>query len=291
MKELTVGIFPHHQRAEAKNKAVKLKEALQLANIKVIMRKFEGEDGLADNLLLEESSIVVSIGGDGTFLRVARHMASIKTEAYLIGLNTSGSLGFLNCTHTIDQVRKEINNFIKGKFVSSEIQTLKTRIFTEEEKYDGEFINETVLVRDFQSRLPIFQVKVGKSILGSYHGEGVILSSSFGSTAQALSAGGPLISHQLYCVNLVPLSAHSINIRPILINPIEKPKVLIQGSKELKLHLFLDGLKIMMAKPPINLEVSPGNQRIKLLGMSSGNFYKTIRYKLSWGWKKSASGT
>ncbi len=106
-----------------------------------------------------------------------------------------------------------------------------------------------------------------------------------------MSAGGPLISHQLYCVNLVPLSAHSINIRPILINPIEKPKVLIQGSKELKLHLFLDGLKIMMAKPPINLEVSPGNQRIKLLGMSSGNFYNTIRYKLSWGWKKSASGT
>ncbi|MBT9174789.1 MAG: NAD kinase [candidate division WS2 bacterium] len=291
MKDLTVGIFPHYQRTEAKNKAVKLKEVLELANIKVIMRKFEGEGSLDDNLWLEKSSIVVSIGGDGTFLRVARYMASLNSNAHLIGLNTSGSLGFLNCTSTIDQVKKEINNFIKGKFTSSEIQTLKTRLFTEEEKYEGEFINEAFLVRDIQSRLPIFQIKIGKSLLGSFHGEGVILSSSIGSTAQALSAGGSLISHQLYCINLVPFSAHSINIRPILVNPIEKPKVLIKGSKELKLYLFLDGLKIMMAKPPITMEVSPGSNRIKLLGMSGDNFYKTIRNKLSWGWKKGASGT
>ncbi|MBT9164401.1 MAG: NAD kinase [candidate division WS2 bacterium] len=291
MKDLTVGIFPHYQRTEAKNKAVKLKEVLELANIKVIMRKFEGEGSLDDNLWLEKSSIVVSIGGDGTFLRVARYMASLNSNAHLIGLNTSGSLGFLNCTSTIDQVKKEINNFIKGKFTSSEIQTLKTRLFTEEEKYEGEFINEAFLVRDIQSRLPIFQIKIGKSLLGSFHGEGVILSSSIGSTAQALSAGGSLISHQLYCINLVPFSAHSINIRPILVNPIEKPKVLIKGSKELKLYLFLDGLKIMMAKPPLTMEVSPGSNRIKLLGMNGDNFYKTIRNKLSWGWKKGASGT
>ncbi len=291
MKDLTIGIFPHYQRTEAKNKAIKLKEELELANIKVIMRKFEGEDGLADNLLFEKSSIVVSIGGDGTFLRAARYIASINSHAYIIGLNTSRSLGFLNCADTIDQVKKEINNFIKGKFTSLEIQTLKTRLITEEEKYEGEFINEAFLVRDIQSRLPIFQIKIGKSFLGSYHGEGVILSSTIGSTAQALSAGGPLISHQLYCVNLVPFSAHSINIRPILINPIEKPKVLIKGSKELKLYLFLDGLKVMMAKPPITMEVSPGSKSIKFLGKSGDNFYKTIRNKLSWGWKKGASGT
>ncbi len=293
---LKVGLFPHHLRNTAKEMTAQLKEELKKLGLEIIIRKIvmpdiKFEDQVNDDELVRKSDLVISIGGDGTFLRAARLLSKEKSPAFLLGLSAPGSFGFLNRVNTVKEAVKEVKKFLNNRFTYTTVFTMKATLRTGDNIYEEEFINEVALIRDINSRLPYLSLKMNNLIVGGYQGEGIIISSSVGSTAQSLSIGGSIISHNLTVANIIPFAPHTLNIRPLIVDPEEKPLIYVEGEKETKVHYFIDGSSKAAFYPPAELEVCPGQGKIFLLSARRNYFYRALREKFGWGKKKNASGT
>lgn len=285
---MRLGIFPHHLRSSAKEITMLLLEKLKDSDVEVILRKVIDINTkqcikLEDNELINTSDLIISIGGDGTFLRALHLIAKEKSKAPILGLNTPGSFGFLNTVNTVEDTYEEINKFLSGKSFIFTLKLLKSILKTQNEVIEVEFINEVALVRDLSSGLPNFSLKISGQILGGYQGDGIIISSAVGSTAQSLSCGGPLISQKISVLNIVPFAPHTINIRPIIISPEEDCEVIIEGDSEVKLHFFNDGSNFASFFPPSNLKVQISTNEVNLLLTDNNYFYAAIRDKFGWG--------
>lgn len=156
-------------------------------------------------------SLVMSIGGDGTFLRAARWIG--EREIPIMGVNT-GHLGFLACC-SLQDVEGCLEEVCKGiirvekrmllEVVSESLPPDKRRFA----------LNEVALMRYGSSMLSV-KASVNDSFLADYRGDGLIVSTPTGSTAYSLSAGGPIIEPTIDCMCLTPVAPHTLTLRPLV---------------------------------------------------------------------------
>jgi len=230
---------------------------------------FEGDDFNAD--------FVLSMGGDGTFLKAASRVGSKQTP--IIGVNT-GRLGFL-ADVLPSEIEPALREICEGNYKIEEHAAIMIEA-------EGQWIDEypfalndiAVLKRDDASMISI-RTSINGEYLVTYQADGLIVSTPTGSTAYNLSNGGPIVVPSADILCLTPVAPHSLNIRPIAI----PDWVEVELEVESRSHNYLvaiDGRSIKM-REGAKLIVKKAPYKVKIVKRSGQRYFSTLREKMMWG--------
>jgi NAD+ kinase len=226
--------------------------------------------------------LVVALGGDGTLLRASRMVAGM--EVPVLGVNL-GQLGFLTAA-TEDELGPALERMLQGKYTLDARFTLKATVLDPagREQATLHALNDFVLHQVGVARVTRLQLSVGaegeEEKLGSFTGDGVILSTPTGSTAYSLSAGGPIIQPRMECMVLTPICPHTLAVRPLVISAAERIRV--SSLDMVPLVLTVDGQEGREVEEGGAVVVEKGDVVIHLVRFPGQSFFTTLRLKLNW---------
>ncbi|MBI2252647.1 MAG: NAD(+)/NADH kinase [Armatimonadetes bacterium] len=233
--------------------------------------EFIKEDELAKNV-----DLLLSFGGDGTLLRLARLAAYSSTP--ILGINLGG-LGFLTQT-SINEIEETLEKLINQKYQIEERMMLETKVIREEnEIFQALAFNDVVVHRGNSNRLLHLKTYINNQYAASFQSDGLIVSTPTGSTAYSLSAGGPIVSPRLECLILNVICPHTLSFRPLIISASEILK--IQETTNYKMHLMIDGQEDFNLLKDDQIVVFKSLNYIRLIRLNK-DFYQIIREKLKW---------
>lgn len=223
--------------------------------------------------------LIVVVGGDGSLLSAARMAIEVNTP--VIGINR-GRLGFL--TDILPQdIETQLAAVLGGEYREEHRFLLQTRIFDDNHTYfEGNALNDVVLSRGSETHLVEFDVYVNQQLVTHFRSDGLILSTPTGSTAYALSAGGPIMHPQLNAIVLVPMFSHSLSSRPLVIDGDSLIELHISEYNESDLRISCDGHESRMVKPTQKVSIQKNNNQLRLLHPLDYHYYDTLRSKLGW---------
>ncbi|KTD04589.1 NAD(+) kinase [Fluoribacter gormanii] len=227
----------------------------------------------------KKNDLIIVIGGDGSLLSAAR--MAIKVDTPVIGINR-GRLGFLTdiLPHELE---KQLDAVLRGDYEEEKRFLLHTRIYDKDHTYfEGDALNDVVLGRGNETHLIEFSVLVNQQLVSHYRSDGMILSTPTGSTAYALSAGGPIMHPQLNAIVLVPMFSHSLSSRPLVIDAEAKIELHISHFNEADLRVSCDGHESRMVKPGQKVAIQKNGNQLRLLHPLDYHYYDTLRSKLGW---------
>jgi NAD+ kinase len=229
--------------------------------------------------LCGEIDIAISIGGDGTFLMTSKAVMGLGIP--LFGINT-GHLGFLASGEAPSAVR-DIGQILDGKYeMFSKIPLKGELIRSGHVIHTARAFNEIMIVKNFVSRPIALSAHVDDEKLYDFMADGIIVSTPAGSTAYALSSGGPVIHPDVSCAALIPICPHSLLPRPILVPDSASIKIKLEFS-QYGATLSGDGQD--------NTDMSPGDEvtvtcdremKIDVIRLGSGSYFEVLRNKLNW---------
>lgn len=229
------------------------------------------------------SDLVLSLGGDGTLLRAARSVWG--SDVPVLGINM-GNLGFL-ASVAANQIESGLRRVLKGEFQIEERRTLEAEVVPEGDREAKRFavLNDVVVHKAGAARVTRLDLWVGqgdaREEIGSFSGDGVILSTPTGSTAYSLSAGGPIIVPELNCFLVTPILPHTLAVRPLVVPGGEEITVTILDRGE-PLYLTADGQEGSPLTASDRVVVRMGAARIPLVRLPEHSFFATLRRKLNW---------
>lgn len=234
---------------------------------------------LTRNEMGEKNDLIIVIGGDGSLLSAARMATQVDTP--VIGINR-GRLGFLTDINPHD-IETQLGAVLAGQFKEEKRFLLHTRIYDENTTYfEGEAVNDVVLSRGNETHLIEFSVSVNEQLISHYRSDGMIVSTPTGSTAYALSAGGPIMHPQLNAMVLVPMFSHSLSSRPLVLDGESKIELHISEYNEADLRVSCDGHESRMVKPGQKVAIEKNDKQLRLLHPLDYHYYDTLRSKLGW---------
>lgn len=223
----------------------------------------------------DDAQLVVSLGGDGTMLRAARLAHSL--DAPLLGVNL-GLLGYLSevdPTHA----RAALDRIFAGDFEIEERMMLDCEVKDARAPVTYVGLNEALVERSGRHRLVRLTVKIGGESLAAFNADGVIVATPTGSTAYALSAGGPIVSPRTECLILVPISAHMIFSRPFVLSANETVEIAVEG-KDQEASLSLDGNAGCALRAGTPVVVRRDERPLRLVRLGAPGFVERLRIKL-----------
>ena len=241
-----------------------------LAELKLPIRK----DPIA---ISRFADLIMVIGGDGTMLHWARTTAGSGTPIF--GINVGG-LGFLTASSWKD-LPKAMNAVVAGKF-SIESRTLLSAIGQScLDKFKLKAMNDFVISRGSIPRMIRLEVKVDGEVLTTYRCDGLVISTSTGSTAYSLAAGGAIIAPEAKVISITPICPHTLSNRAVIINQQSTIEVRMLDTKR-EANLSADGWDCLEleTKTPVIIRRNP--QSVKLARLTDSSFFKTLRHKLQW---------
>jgi len=224
----------------------------------------------------EHVDLVIVMGGDGTMLSVARSL--IDANVPLVGINR-GRFGFLTDLRAEDML-VAIDRILKGEFTKESRMLLATQVMRHGEMlYSGYALNDVVIKSGL--RLIELEVKIDNKFVHKQRSDGLILSTPTGTTAYALSAGGPILHPNLEAIALVPISPHTLSNRPIAVNSASEIAVTCVQCDEA--HLSFDGQFQVALEIGDKIKVQRAQQTITLLHPNDYCYFDMLRNKLNWG--------
>lgn len=224
-----------------------------------------------------EADMVLSMGGDGTFLKAASHVGNKNIP--ILGINT-GRLGFL-ADVSPEEMEETFEDIYKGNYKVEDRSVLQA--FSEGQPLKGYpyGLNEiAVLKRDSSSMITI-HTSINGAYLTTYQADGLVIATPTGSTAYSLSIGGPVIVPHSNTIAITPVAPHSLNVRPIVINDDWE----ITLDVESRSHNFLvaiDG-RSETCREGTRLVIRKANYQIKVVKRPEHIFFHTLRDKMMWG--------
>lgn len=226
--------------------------------------------------------LIVVVGGDGSLLSAAR--MAVRANVPVTGVSR-GRLGFLTDISP-DDMEAQLGAILNDQSIEEHRFLLQTTIADGAKTYfQGDSLNDVVLSRGNETHLIEFDVYIDKQFVSHYRSDGLILSTPTGSTAYALSAGGPIMHPQLNAMVLVPMFSHSLSSRPLVFHGDAQVDLLISKSNEQDLQISCDGCEPRHVKPGQHIAIQKNKQQLRLLHPCEYNYYDTLRMKLGWGSK------
>jgi NAD+ kinase len=222
-----------------------------------------------------KSDYFIVFGGDGTVLKVAEKAAIFSKP--IICVNT-GNLGFLSA-YSGSEIKELINDIKEDNLHFSKRGLLECLIGSE--KYLA--LNDIVLIKSQPLGTIDIEVKVDGYMLHSFLADGIIISTSTGSTAYSLSAGGPIINPNLNVIEIVPLAAHALNIKPLIIEPTHKIEVFLKTISHDFAYVTGDGDVLYQMNANESFVVTGSEKYIKLAQKNNGYFFEALKQKLGFG--------
>ena len=235
---------------------------------------------LPEEEIADHADLVVAIGGDGTLLYAARLVAHRGVP--LIGINR-GRLGFL--TDVLPQdIITSVDAAIEGRCERDERALLEARIVGPDGmRAQALALNDVVLQKWETARMLDFETWIDGAYVNTHGGDGLVVASSTGSTAYALSCGGPIVAPHLDVLVLAPICPHTLSDRPIIVPGRSMITVRLIERPDTRAQVTCDGVSLGELMPGDRLEVHPTAQKITLLHPNRFDYYRLLRSKLHWG--------
>jgi NAD+ kinase len=225
--------------------------------------------------------LLIVVGGDGSLLHAAHSV--INHEIPVLGVNR-GRLGFLTDIHPTEL--NKIKNILEGEY-KLEKRFLLTASATLQGKQIGtsDALNEVALIPDSVPHMSEFEVYIDDQFVCSQDSDGLIVATPTGSTAYALSGGGPILHPQLDAIVLVPMFPHTLSIRPIVIEGNHRITIIITPNNTTSPRLTCDSQAFINTPPGTHIYIQKKPQHLHLIHPLDYNYYETLRSKLHWGQK------
>ena len=231
-----------------------------------------------DSLCSEDhvEAIMVSYGGDGTFLEAVKLLEDYPTP--IIGIN-SGRLGFLANTPKQNIVEALIE-LTKGNFTTSTRSLIQIAGDVPSDIKHPFAFNEFTIQRKMASMISV-ETYVNNEMVATYWGDGILLSTPSGSTAYSLSIGGPIIAPSCECFVLSPIAPHNLTMRPVVI-PDNCEVYFKISSRDNEVTITIDNLSFSI-NSGATFTLTKAKNRINLIQLQNISFYDTLRNKMLWG--------
>lgn len=230
--------------------------------------------------LAKYCDLVIVVGGDGSMLNIAKHIASGQVP--VIGINR-GRLGFLTDILP-DELEAGISEVLSGNYsVESRFLLDVTAFSGGTRQHLGSALNDVVLHPGKAAQMIEFELFVDDKFVYSQESDGLIVATPTGSTAYALSAGGPIMHPGLNAVVLVPMYPHSLNSRPIVIDGDSEIRIVVSAEESLQPQVSCDGQVMYTAAAGDEILVTKKAVPLQLIHPPQHSFYQSCRSKLGWG--------
>jgi NAD+ kinase len=235
---------------------------------------------VAERELGERADLIIAIGGDGTLLYAARLAA--RHAVPLLGVNR-GRLGFLTDVMPQDML-PAVDAALAGELQADERPLLTAQLHSATgQPAQGFALNDVVMQKRETGRTLDFETRLNGDYVNTHTGDGIIVASATGSTAYALSCGGPIIEPHLEALVIAPICAHTLSDRPIVVSARSLIEVSLLERPDTQAQVTCDGAVLGALKPGGRLEVRTALERITLLHPPGHDYYKLLRSKLHWG--------
>lgn len=242
-------------------------------------RTLRGATHVDDKELAATADLVVAIGGDGTLLHAARHVAARNVP--LVGINR-GRLGFLTDVSP-EHMLETIDAILAGDYLTDERLMLAATLGVTGVGAPLFAVNDVVLQKGDTGRLLDFTTTVDDSYVNTHRGDGLIVATPTGSTAYALSCGGPIIQPNVDAFVMVPICPHTLSDRPLLLPTTSTIRVTLDNAGGAAAHVVCDGEPLGRMTEGDSLIIRLAQQTVTLLHPRDYNYYELLRSKLNWG--------
>jgi NAD+ kinase len=234
----------------------------------------------AEAELGSQVDLLVAVGGDGTMLHAARLAAPHNIP--VLGVNR-GRLGFLADIGPAD-MRQTLDEILDGQYVQDQRAMLQAKLFSPSTAERACLaLNDVVLLKWQTGRMLDFETWIDGRYVNTHGGDGLVVATATGSTAYALSCGGPILYPELDALVLAPICPHTLSDRPIVVRSTSTIEIRLLERPDTQAQVTCDGITIGELAPGDKLVVTPADTHVTLLHPRDHDYYRILRSKLRWG--------
>lgn len=288
----TIGLIGRTKLDEHQQFVKKLCEHIQKAKINLYWDEHvspflgaKNEDTRVN--ILKNVDLVISLGGDGTILKIIRDLPKRK-NLYVLGVNL-GNIGFNTEVKTPERTFQYIDEILEGKYSVDDRLLLRVTLYRNGEKLSTHLaLNEAVINQGNFARLIDLRAEVDQRKMIDFKADGVIVSTPTGSTGHSLSAGGPIVHPRVDAIIFTPICPSELSVRPIVIPSNRQITVEIATERRYQdntIGLTIDGQIVIPLQYGDKIKIRKSSRRMRMIRASqiAGNYYKLLREKLYWG--------
>jgi len=225
------------------------------------------------------ADLIVAIGGDGTMLHAARMAA--MADVPVLGINR-GRLGFLADVGP-EQMLQSLDDALAGRCQAERRMLLAAQVLADGRPIEALALNDVVVAKRETGRMVDVRTWVNGDYVNTHVGDGFIIATPTGSTAYALSCGGPIVHPSLDAVVLVPVCPHTLSDRPIVVPAGSVVEIELADRFESRAQVVCDGIVLCDLDPGVRLRVERARVNATLLHPPGHDYYRILRSKLHWG--------
>jgi len=286
MKFNTIGVITKPEAESVRQTLQTLFEFLKNKNCNVIIDEQISDEINCYNFKKADRDVIGSqcdlaivVGGDGTILNAVRSL--IDAHVPLLGINV-GRLGFL-ADISPDELESSLTEIFNGSYREEQRLLLEMQVLRNGEViFEGDAFNDVVVhIRDV-ARMIEFETRINDEFVNHQRADGIVVSTPTGSTAYALSSGGPILHATLDVITLVPISPHTLSSRPLVVNANSEIDILICNTKEGIAQATCDGHLSTDVHVGDHIMVKRKAEKITLLHPKQYNYFEILRAKLHW---------
>ena len=236
-----------------------------------------GIDALSRTQIGERCDLAVVIGGDGTMLGTARELA--RHGVPLVGVN-QGRLGFITDI-PVGQVLEALAPIVAGDYEEEHRAMLDGSVWRDGEQiFESLSMNDVVVSRGATASMVELRVQIGDDFIANIRADGLIVASPTGSTAYALSAGGPILHPSIAGWVLVPIASHTLSNRPIVLPDGPEIQIEIVAGRDASANFDMQSLASLLHGDQVR--VCRSTHKVRFLHPRGWSYYATLRRKLRW---------
>lgn len=270
---MIVGIVENRSKTESGFYAAQLAETFEKHGVQVVSA--DSDRAASEKKLYEISDIIISIGGDGTFLHAAA--AAIRRGIPVFGFNL-GRLGFLT-EFDKDNIDATVRKIVSHDYNIEERRVLSVSIEKNGEKHFFGYALNDCVTKEMTLNMAYLTLHINDILVDTYPCDGMIVATQTGSTAYSLSAGGPIIEPGNDVVLITPICSHSMGSRAIVARPESSVRISPCGKAK-DLNVIVDGYLSRKLGEDECVLCERTEQKVKIIRIDPPNFYTTVRKKL-----------
>ena len=234
-------------------------------------------EGLSTEQMGQRCDLAVVVGGDGTMLGIARELA--RHGLPLVGIN-QGRLGFITDI-PFERYKETLAPIVAGDYEREDRAMLEGEVWRDGESiYEGLSMNDVVVARGATASMVELRVDIGDDFVANMRADGLIVATPTGSTAYALSAGGPIVHPGIGGWIVVPIASHTLSNRPIVLPDTDEVRIGIVSGKDVSANFDMHNLASLTVGDQIRVRRSAF--KVHFLHPRGWSYYATLRRKLRW---------
>ena len=229
--------------------------------------------------MAHEIDLAIVVGGDGTLLRAAHHM--VDHGIPIVGIN-QGRLGFL-ADISPQTLQQDLSKILAGEYLQEDRSVLIASMMRDEKQMSyGIAVNDVVIHASDVVRMIEIDTTINDAKLNTLRADGLVVATPTGSTAYALSGGGPIVHPSVAATLLVPICPHTLSYRPIAIDEKSRVEITYANNNEFTAVLSVDGQINSKLIPGDRIIIEHASQPLHLLHLNDYSYFNVLRQKLNW---------